>query len=98
VTYVPKHLAAGGGERPAVPAPHRPQRPGHMTVGPTSRTSRGGPHRVPIGAVVAGLMAVLAGLLFTAMACMPVKDDSGTDGKVENRCAEMDPQPKGCEP
>lgn len=108
MTYVPKHRQPVQGVRdrsvgrvrdghaPAVPASDRPQRRGAWVEG--SLAEGGVLHRIPGGAVVAVLMTVLAVCLLAAVSCTPPKDDSGTDGKTTNRCAEMDPQPKGCEP
>lgn len=47
-----------------------------------------------------GLVAWLVVFLLLALlliGCHPA-DDSGTDGRVDNRCAELDNPPPGCEP
>jgi hypothetical protein len=85
VSRRPKHLAAGGGERPAVPASHRPQRRGAWVEG--SLTEGGVLHRIPDGAYWAALMVALAVVLFTFMACYQPADD--TDRNTTNECAEV---------
>lgn len=87
----PKHLAAGGGERPVFPVPQGRSEPGHMTVGPTSRTSRGGSHRIlrlaaVLGAWVAGFLTCVA-----LVACYQPADD--TDNDTTNPCSEVNHRP-----
>ena len=91
MTYVPKHRpvqgahrggGALGGRARVVPATPGPQRPGALVEDPQRP---GVLHRIPTGAFVGLLFAVLLVLLLVAMRFDPMVDRPVTDVTEEDR-------------